>query len=122
MKIGYSLAVVGLLVVSGTHPAFAELKSLSANNLLPACKLFAEGGQVPASVQFQVGICVGMVIAASEVGEGEKEVCVREGVSYVQGVKVVINWIEKNPQISDLPFSLLALEAMKSSFPFPCAK
>jgi hypothetical protein len=119
MKIGYSLAAFVFLILSSTFPASAELKSLSANSMLPACKLFVGNDPVPVDMQFRVGVCMGMVIAASEIGEGEKEVCVREGVSYIQGVKVVINWIEKNPQISDLPFSLIALSAMKSAFPCP---
>jgi Ssp1 endopeptidase immunity protein Rap1a len=46
--------------------------------------------------------------------------CVPKGVSLVQAVKVVIAYADAVPELTHLPFVVLAQEAIERAFPWPC--
>jgi Rap1a immunity proteins len=114
-----------LLVLVSDALAAAETRFESANRVLPACKRFIEGpkpipgdaGLVDVSEQ---SLCVGMVdglFYVSPILPPEQRACPPPGTTKEQLVRVVVAYIERQPQRMQLSFKLLALEAFHQAWP-----
>jgi len=105
-----SLAVAILLAL--TIPASAQS---SANEMLSGCKGLAGDRTPPAREALRQGRCAGYV--AGLVYARSVFLCVPEGATPEQGVRVVIKYIEARPERMHEPFGKLALEALEEAWP-----
>jgi hypothetical protein len=98
-----SLAVAILLAL--TIPASAQS---SANEMLSGCT-------PPLREALRQGRCAGYV--AGLVYARSVFLCVPEGATPEQGVRVVVKYIEARPERMHEPFGKLALEALEEAWP-----
>jgi Rap1a immunity proteins len=108
--------VVAILLAL-TMPANAEENLASANSYLPGCRYFVvdnwAGGVREA---YQRGQCSGFIAGLIYEAAGTS-LCMPSGVTYEQGVRIVIAYIEARPQRMHESFGLLALEALTAAWP-----
>jgi len=83
----------------------------SANYMVPGCRAFIAKGFTELQKQ---GFCGGTIDALVWSNLG---VCAPEGVSLVEGVKVVVKYIDDRPQRQNENFKALALEALQTAWP-----
>jgi hypothetical protein len=105
-----SLAVAILLAL--TMPASAQS---SANEMLSGCKGLIGDKTPPLREALRQGRCAGYV--AGLVYARSVFLCVPEGATPEQGVRVVIKYIEARPERMHEPFGKLALEALEEAWP-----
>jgi hypothetical protein len=103
-------AVVILLAL--TMPAHAQH---SANSYMPGCRDFIANTWT-ASDAYQRGKCVGF-IAGLIYEAAETSFCMPQGVTYEQGVRLVVAYIEARPQRMHESFGNLAHEALTAVWP-----
>jgi hypothetical protein len=104
------LAVAILLAL--TMPAGAQS---SANEMLSGCKGLIGDKTPPLREALRQGRCAGYV--AGLVYARSVYLCVPEGATPEQGVRVVIKYIEARPERMHEPFGKLALEALEQAWP-----
>ena len=109
-----SLAVVILLVLAMPASAQSSAPS-SANEMLSGCKGLAGDRTPPAREALRQGRCAGYV--AGLVYARSVFLCVPEGATPEQGIRVVIKYIEARPERMHEPFGKLALEALEEAWP-----
>jgi len=63
---------------------------------------------VAIAIQYRVGLCVGIVVGVSRSAQSVNRACLPKGVSLVQAVKVVIAYADAVPELTHLPFVVLA--------------
>jgi hypothetical protein len=111
------------LTATAAHPAEDKL---SANALLPGCKVVAATASLwPNDPRFSKAhrceaTLLGLIYLAEPYG-----VCVPVGVTEGQAARVVVAYIEARPERMHEDFRLLALEAMQSAWPqsaWPCKR
>ena len=105
----------GLVLALPTGPAWGNATD-SAAELLPACQQFH---QLPLpSVTFVMayneGKCVGIILGVEETAD---DVCIPNGITTDQKVRVVIEYIDQRPERLNEPFARLAHEALKAAWP-----
>jgi hypothetical protein len=105
-----SLAVA--ILVALTVPASAQG---SANEMLSGCKGLISEKTPPLREALRQGRCAGYV--AGLVYARSVFLCVPEGATPEQGVRVVIKYIEARPERMHEPFGKLALEALEEAWP-----
>ena len=117
------MAVAGLAIWLGSAPANAA----SVNEVLPACKLYlslvARHGTVSQSEiphLLDAGECLGAVYAMLAVSRTLAEpfkFCAPIEFDAEQGVRIVVAYVEKNPERGREDFTMLALEALRANWP-----
>jgi Rap1a immunity proteins len=123
------LIVTSLLVLSVTG---AQAADDSGNEMLPGCKLeltrretYGEAKLAkPPTGPFAItaSYCMGTIATLMEVSPiliAEHRFCVPKGAYYTQGLRIVISSIEAKPQDAHRPFTVLALEGLRSFWPCP---
>ena len=109
-----SLAVVILLALTVPVSAQGNPQS-SANEMLSGCKGLISDKTPPLRDALRQGRCAGYV--AGLVYARSVFLCVPEGATPEQGVRVVIKYIEARPERMHEPFGKLALEALEEAWP-----
>jgi hypothetical protein len=111
---GAFIAVV-MLIVSG-QAAVAQQNSYSGATLLNPCKLLVDTNSTENI--FMQGVCDGIVGSAyfflADIG-----FCPPQGASRAQSLRVVIQYVERNPQNQHLHLATLAERAFKEAWPCP---
>jgi hypothetical protein len=116
-----------LLAVTG-----AQAADDSGSEMLPGCKLeltrretYGEAKLAkPPTGPFAItaSYCMGTIATLMEVSPiliPEHRFCVPKGAYYTQGLRIVISSIEAKPQDAHRPFTVLALEGLRSFWPCP---
>ena len=108
---------VAILLLALTVPASAQDTSVqrSANEMLSGCKGLIGDKTPPLREALRQGRCAGYV--AGLVYARSVFLCVPEGATPEQGVRVVIKYIEARPERMHEPFGKLALEALEEAWP-----
>ena len=109
-----SLAVAILLMLTMSASAQSNPQT-SANEMLPGCKGLISEKTPPLREALRQGRCAGYV--AGLVYARSVFLCVPEGATPEQGVRVVIKYIEARPERMHEPFGKLALEALEEAWP-----
>ena len=114
----FSIATAIALLVG---PAQALERWYSGNDLLAACRVVSTGS-TPTSENAQlVEVCLGEIEALDWAAPGmqnEKlQSCVPDDVTIKQVAKVIIDFLDQNPERRGEPFEGLALEALALTWP-----
>lgn len=113
-----SLIVRGIVVVALAFScgiALAESDAESANSVTPGCHSLIDGNNdTDRSIQ---GFCLGIVATLEIWGGVGKFICAPKGVTRLQMIRVVVQYIDNRPARMHERFDLLALEAMKAAWP-----
>jgi len=100
---------------AGDASKCAEQRTESANEMLSGCKGLIGDKTPPLKEALRQGRCAGYV--AGLVYARSVFLCVPEGATPEQGVRVVIKYIEVRPERMHEPFGKLALEALEEAWP-----
>ena len=112
--LAYVITLSGLIAV----PAWALE---TGNDYLPACRAALTPGTTPNDPRanlFRQGLCVGMV--SIYMHEGGKAWCAPEHSTPEQGLRVLVNYLEKNPQVTNNHIVVLMAAAFLEAW--PCKK
>src|SRR5215831_3188339 len=104
-------AAIAILLALTTAASAQSNPQTSANEMLPGCKGFISDKTPPLREALRQGRCAGYV--AGLVYARSVYLCVPEGATPEQGVRVVIKYIEARPERMQEPFGKLALEALE---------
>jgi len=89
--------------------AFAGPDANSANSRMEGCR--PHPNKLP---DFMDGICLGEVVAILNTDE---KVCIPDGVNAGQASRVVLEWLDRHPDLQHLDFALLAAFALETTWP-----
>ena len=109
-------AMACLMLAAGATRADSQPDFGSADSLMPACEAVA-AQRLPGANDFLGGVCSGQVEAIWDVASALDKVCSPPGVTLVQAVRVVVQFINARPVRMHEHFALLALEAMIAAWP-----
>lgn len=120
------LYIVGLLLIIFSKLAIGA--NDDGNDLLKQCSpILKDNADIIESEIFGIGFCLGMMnsatnfIAINESETGKKVVCLPEkGLTNGQAARIVIKYLNDNPQNLHYANSSLIYIALKSAF--PCTK
>jgi hypothetical protein len=102
-------------------PAMAQAQNQNTGMvLLPHCKAFAD--ERLSDSQFMQGVCVGSVQALFVFGRSLEEdirFCRPKGSTIGQGIKVAVQYMDRNPSQLHLGFDILAAQAFLEAWPCP---
>jgi hypothetical protein len=111
-----TVAIALYAFVAVTMSASAQSNpQTSSNEMLPGCKGLISDKTPPLKEALRQGRCAGYV--AGLVYARSVFLCVPEGATPEQGVRVVIKYIEARPERMQEPFGKLALEALEEAWP-----
>jgi hypothetical protein len=120
-RIAITSALLMALSITGSAAQQRDLNS--ANYHLPGCKGFIDPRST-SSLGTEIGFCVGAVEAIAFMVTGKLAIkgnwrCanIPAGVTIGQLVRVVVQYIEAQPQRMHQSFNLLALEALVATWP-----
>lgn len=115
-----SLLTVLLLFLSSPVAQESQSSVTDGNTLLPMCKEAVETADSPTwrstHEAFNHGYCLGLVEGVSF---SSPQVCPGKGVKFMQEVRVVVKYLEDNPQTLNLNEALLTERALSKAFPCP---
>ena len=103
-----AVLLMGLFLTSGE--AFAE-NSLSANSKIVGCRNYVSSSKDDLFLQ---GYCAGAVQALVDFAAGA---CAPKGATNMQGVQIVLQYIDARPARLYENFSKLAAEALRQAWP-----
>ncbi len=98
-----------LISVLPPRAAFASPNFNSANSRMEGCRPSPD--KLP---DFINGICQGEVIGVLNTDE---KVCIPDGVTAGQAIRVVLEWLDRHPELQHLDFALLAASALETTWP-----
>lgn len=115
-KLRRALAALIALLLS-LVPARPQAVSFShsADFYVAGCKDFLDGKST-----FFGGRCVGAVEVLDALNDDTKLFCPPKGATNLQGVQVIVDYIEKRPERKNADFRLVANEALAKAW--PCKK
>ena len=106
---GIGFIVLGVL---GTYPAFAQKDIYSADYLMPGCRDFIRAGTGNTHLG---GYCVDLVLGVARDAYAPR-ICLSREVTDEQIVKVVVQYIDSQPDRLHEYFVLLAMEALRKTW------
>ena len=102
-------------VAQENQPSYTD-----GNSLLPTCKAAIDSADNPtwrnSHEAFNAGYCIGLVKGVSF---SSPHVCPAKGVKFLQEARVVVKYLEDNPQILNLDETVLTETALSKAFPCP---
>ena len=107
-------AVLGLLA---QQSAAAQQDTGSADYVIVGCRNGLSG---ETRQPFRQGLCAGIVQTILYFGRTSFNVCIPEGVTMGQAIRVVVAYIDQHPERMHERFETLALEVLQQSW--PCQK
>jgi Rap1a immunity proteins len=122
MRASIGVAIAGLLCVNGIGSATAQSvqEDTSANSVFLGCKAFVENRATNAQLVSAANFCSGVVHALGYAGKTlppEYQSCVPPTSDARQLARVVVNYIEAQPQRMHEDFRALVLEAFHNAWP-----
>jgi predicted TIM-barrel enzyme len=103
--------------------AHAQEKTYKGNDLIEACRVVASGGTPSADNAVRVGACLGEIEALNWIAPGVRNEnlssCAPDEISKQQLAKIVVDYLDQNPDRRTEPFEGLALEAFAHKWPCP---
>jgi hypothetical protein len=106
--------LIALLMLNGGSSASAEVSiSDSANYAMPGCRNYVSENPKNGDL-YKTGFCWGLISGLLYVTHDS---CLPPGVTQVQAVRVVLQYIDNRPARMHEDFKILALEAMKAAWP-----
>ena len=106
-------ACLALLAQQGA--AVAQSRDIvSANYVMPGCRELVGGSQRELGLQ---GLCHGIVGIMFHFWRSQLGICFPDGTNVEQAVRVVIRYIDRQPERMHESFVELALEAMREAWP-----
>jgi hypothetical protein len=123
MRILGSIAM-GLALI-GSHPALGQSKDRdSGNYYLPHCRAMMDSANAVAVPDIEAilasGQCAGIVAGMMTAGKfltADYRYCVPDTVNLGQALKVVIRYLDTNPNQLHYDFRYLVLATLKGAFP-----
>jgi hypothetical protein len=113
-----TLLLLTVLLFLSFPVARGQLSVSDGNDLLPRCKAFVDSSENPnwkdSHEAFSVGYCLGLV---NGISFSAPDVCPTQGVTVLQEVRVVVKYLEDNPQILNLNGAMLTERALSRAFP-----
>jgi len=108
-----SIALITAIILN-CGVAFAE-DTTSANYVMAGCRAFLLP-KIPHDYNLSLiaGVCAGIV---SGINYAAADVCPPKGVTSVQSVRIVVNYIDGRPARLNENFNALALEALRAAWP-----
>jgi hypothetical protein len=100
------------VLLCGFGKAFAAEDFLSANYLMSGCRAFIAG---TGENYIYAGVCLGTVETVAH--QWRQQICIPQGVTYNQAIKVVMAYIDARPARLHENFSDLAGVAMVTAWP-----
>lgn len=115
-----TLLVFTLLLFLASPVAQEQAPVNDGNDLLPRCKAFVDTSDNSrwgsTHEAFSVGFCMGLV---EGVASASPHVCPVKGVTNLQSARVVLKYLEDNPQSLNLNEAVLTELALSKAFPCP---
>ena len=106
-------AVMALLALQGD--AVAQPRDIvSANYVMPGCRELVGGGQRELGLQ---GLCQGIVGVMFNFWRSQLGICFPDGTNVEQAIRVVIRYIDRQPERMHEEFFQLAIEALQQAWP-----
>jgi hypothetical protein len=103
-----ALAIFGLVSLSARA---ADNNYNSANEFLPGCQEL-----IAHQLTFASGRCVGVIHGLAVLGQMSGLLCPPDGVTREQYVRIVVKFIESQPETMHEDFDVLALVALRRAF------
>src|SRR5262245_8545880 len=111
--------IFGLAIASPTSTATAQSDQVSGNYMLRGCKDVAEQRTQVADAAL-TGKCVGVIetlMLLQEVLPAAARFCAPASSNFPQVARIVVKFMEANPQRTHEPLVLLAQEALNKAWP-----
>ncbi len=116
--IQYFIVFISIMLFGGS-PSYAKFGT-TGNDLYESCKKFASSNEPPKDTMeaVNIGQCVGQVVGIMYLRE-KLGICVPGGVPLIQGVKVVVKFMDKHPEALNMPFAAIVYWGFNEAFPCP---
>lgn len=118
VRISVTVASMGFSLLS-VSPSFAQASD-AGNDYLPLCKLVLE--EKAKTDLFGQGQCFATVKTVMQMNvfySPVAKLCVPPGVTYPQALRVVVRFLENNPDKLHFSFSSLTMYALTEAWPCP---
>jgi Rap1a immunity proteins len=121
-----SIIYAAMLALATTTAGAAEVDYIvghSANNILPSCKIFIDGGNSTATVDtasayfYCYGVIDSLVLLSPVLRDSGTCFKLPDRVTIDQVAKIIVRYIEARPARADELFHYLALEALHDAWP-----
>jgi hypothetical protein len=115
-----TLLIGGLLLLGAAGPSAAQSDD-SGNSIREMCKVHVQPGGSKGSLEAGYsGFCLGLITATLYLGQELPEstkFCIPKGVTVGQGIRVLLKYIEANPELAHRRAEALAIAAFRKSWP-----
>jgi hypothetical protein len=116
-------AWIGAMALVGTLASGSAMATLDGNDLLNGCKE-ADSANASKKSSFTAGYCYGIVVSTIETSVILKDgiapnfqSCVPTEMTNQQAVRIVIKYLQANPEQLHFPGSTLVIRALHKAFP-----
>ena len=106
---------IGILSVTTSDMARAEVDKESANYWLPFCR-HVVAGNFDQGDAFMNGTCLGMIIGLADLGR-YVGACRPDSATLEQAARVVVQFLDQHPARTNEKFEDLVIEAMRDAWP-----
>jgi hypothetical protein len=113
----HAIAIAAAMALLGQQSAVAQQDTGSADYVIVGCR---DGMSGENRQPFRQGLCGGIVQTILYFGRTNFNVCMPEGVSMGQAIRVVVAYIDQRPERMHERFETLAIEVLQQSW--PCQK
>jgi Rap1a immunity proteins len=110
----YAALAIALAAATPIH-AKAESDLFSGNRWQPFCAAARAGDDSIDS--FPQGVCVGVVAATERVLTRLKAVCPPSSATHGQNVRIVVRYMQDNPQVTHQDIRDIAVDALRAAWP-----
>jgi hypothetical protein len=113
----HAIAITAAMALLGQQSAAAQQDTGSADYVIVGCR---DGMSGENRQPFRQGLCGGIVQTILFFGRTNFNVCMPEGVTMGQAIRVVVAYIDQRPERMHERFETLAIEVLQQSW--PCQK
>jgi hypothetical protein len=113
----HAIAIAAAMALLGQQSAVAQQDTGSADYVIVGCR---DGMSGENRQPFRQGLCGGIVQTILYFGRTNFNVCMPEGVTMGQAIRVVVAYIDQRPERMHERFETLAIEVLQQSW--PCQK
>jgi len=116
MRKQHAIGIAAAVVLLGQQgAAVAQSRDIvSANYVMPGCRELVGRGQRELGLQ---GLCHGIVGIMFNFWPSQLGICFPDGTNVEQAVRVVIRYIDRQPERMNEEFFQLAIEALQQAWP-----
>ena len=113
----HAIAIAAAMALLGQQSAVAQQDTGSADYVIVGCR---DGMSGENRQPFRQGLCGGIVQTILYFGRTSFNVCIPEGVTMGEAIRVVVAYIDQRPERMHERFETLAVEVLQQSW--PCQK